>query len=441
MRYSGLTPATRAEMLRAIGAPDVEALFASIPADDRMQRPLDIHGPVPEAQLWRDIEALGIQRPRVALVGGGLYQHFIPAALERVVSRSEWLTSYTPYQPEIAQGTCVMYYEFQTLSAMLTGQEIANAGMYDGSTALAEAVLMAKRLRPKAHKLYVSGALHPEYLAVLRTYLSFQDGIEIVELPVDPATGRTRIEVPAADQAAALAVVIQSPNFLGVVEDCAGLASDAFTIGCVTEAMSLGLLPPLECQIAVGEIQSFGIPVQLGGPTSGYFATKKEHVRQLPGRLIGRTVDADGKEAYCITLATREQFIRRDRATSNICTSSGLMCLRAVTWLSLMGRRGLERVARQNAKAARYVANGLAELGIERPYSGAFFNEFVIDLAKHPKLYKSLAKKGFVLGIPLARFYPKNKAMKHRYLVNVTELHYPDAQAIVEEVRRHAIGR
>ncbi|MFN7951751.1 MAG: aminomethyl-transferring glycine dehydrogenase subunit GcvPA [bacterium] len=441
MRYSGLTPATRAEMLRAIGAPDVEALFASIPAADRMQRPLAIHGPVPEAQLWRDIEAMGIQRPRVALVGGGLYSHFIPAALERVVARSEWLTSYTPYQPEIAQGTCVMYYEFQTYSAMLTGQEIANAGMYDGSTALAEAVLMAKRLRPKAHRLYVAGALHPEYLAVLRTYLSFQDGIEIVELPVDPASGRTRFEVSAADQASALAVVVQSPNFFGVVEDTAGLAANAFTIWCATEAMSLALLPPVPCQIAVGEIQSFGIPVQLGGPTSGYFATKKENVRQLPGRLIGRTVDADGKEAYCITLATREQFIRRDRATSNICTASGLMCLRAVTYLSLMGRRGLEDVARQNAKAAHYVARGLAAAGIELPYDGPFFNEFVIDLARKPGLHESLAREGFVLGVPLARFYPADPAMRHRYLVNVTELHYPDAQAIVEEVRRHAIGR
>ena len=441
MRYSGLTPATREQMLRAIGANDIEALFASIPAGDRMQRPLDIAGPVPEAQLWRDLDSMNVRRPRVALVGGGLYQHFIPAALDRLVSRSEWLTSYTPYQPEIAQGSCVMYYEFQSYAAMLTGQEIANGGMYDGSTALAEAVLMAKRLRPKAHRLYVSGALHPEYLAVLRTYLAFQDGIEIVVLPIDPETGRTRCEVSEADQAAALAVVVQSPNFFGVIEDCAGIAKDAFTIWCATEAMSLALLPPIPCQIAVGEIQSFGIPVQLGGPTSGYFATKKEHVRQLPGRLIGRTVDADGKEAYCITLATREQFIRRDRATSNICTASGLMCLRAVTYLSLMGRKGLEDVARQNAKAARYVANALAELGIARPYSGSFFNEFVIDLASHPKLHKALAKKDFVLGLPLARFYPKDKAMKHRYLVNVTELHYPDAQAIVEEVRRHAVGR
>ncbi len=440
MRYSGLTPATREQMLRAIGAADLEALFASIPSCDRMPRPLDIQGPVPEAQLWRDIESMEIQRPRVALVGGGLYQHFIPAALERVAARSEWLTSYTPYQPEIAQGTCVMYYEFQTYTAMLTGHEIATAGMYDGSTALAEAVLMARRLRSKPNRLYVSGALHPEYLAVLRTYLHFHAEIELVVLPFDPTTGRTRFDLSAAEQDAALAVVVQSPNFFGVIEDTSAISKDAFTIWCATEAMSLALVPPVKCDIAVGEIQSFGIPIQLGGPTSGYFATKKEHVRQLPGRLIGKTQDADGKEAFCITLATREQFIRRDKATSNICTASGLMCLRAVTYLSLMGRRGLEDVAKKNAKAARYVATGLADAGIELTFSAPFFNEFVIDLKKKPSLHQSLAEQGFLLGVPLARFFPDDPAMEHRYLVNVTEVHYPDARAIVEEVR-HALGR
>jgi glycine dehydrogenase subunit 1 len=431
MRYSGGTERDRREMLAAVGVNDVEALLASIPAEARMTRPLAIEGPLGEQELLAKLDGMKAPPPRVALVGGGLYRHYVPTPVDALCGRSEWVTSYTPYQPELAQGTLTMYFEFQTYVAQLTGQEIANGGMYDGSTALAEAVLMAMRLNPAAKTVYASAAVHPEYLAVLRTFLRFVDA-KLKLLPVDPKTGRTVVDVSAADQKAAAAVVLQSPNFFGVIEDGAGASPDAFVVSVCTEAMSMALLKPLPARIAVGDMQSFGIPMQLGGPTAGFFATKKDYVRQMPGRLVGKTVDADGREALCITLATREQFIRREKATSNICTASGLMCLRATTYLSLLGRTGVEEVATQNAKAAKWFAEGLKTLGLSIPHSGAFFNEFVVDCSAKPGLYDALLKRDFVLGVPLAKFFPERK---HQYLVNVTEVHYPVLQALLAEVK------
>lgn len=347
------------------------------------------------------------------------------------MQRSEWITSYTPYQAEAAQGTLVMYYEFQTYMAMLTGQEVANGGMYDGSTALAEAILMARRLRPKARVVHLSEGVHPEYREVVASYLRYQD-VELRTLPLDPRTGRTIIDLPREEQRDALAIAIQSPNFLGVIEDAAGLDPEAFTIGVCAEAQSLALLPPLPAAVSVGEAQSLGVPIQLGGPTAGFFATSKQHVRQLPGRLVGRTVDQQGRDAFCITLATREQFIRRGKATSNICTASGLMCLRVVLYLSLMGRKGLQDVARMSARSARAFAQGLEEVGLVRPFSGSYFNEFVIDASARPDLHAKLREQGFLMGLPLERWFPK---MKDHYLVALSELHYPRVGALIEEVK------
>jgi glycine dehydrogenase subunit 1 len=431
MRYSGGTERERRDMLAAIGVKDVEALLSSIPAAARMKRPLDVEGPLGEQDLLAKLDSMKAAPPRVSFCGAGLYRHYVPSPVDALCARSEWVTSYTPYQPELAQGTLTMYYEFQTYVAQLTGQEIANGGMYDGSTALAEAVLMALRLNPAAKFVYASEGVHPEYLAVLRTFLRFQH-IELRTLPLDPKTGRTVIGVSAADQKAAGAVVLQSPNFFGVIEDAAGLSAEAFGVSACTEALSMALLKPLPVRIATGEMQSFGIPMQLGGPTAGFFATRKDYVRQMPGRLVGKTVDADGRDALCITLATREQFIRREKATSNICTSSGLMCLRATVYLSLMGRKGLEEVAVQNAKGARWMAEGLRNLGLKTPHAGAFFNEFVVDCSAKPGLYDKLLARDIVLGVPLSKWF---SARKHQYLVNVTEVHYPRLQAILDEVK------
>ena len=431
MRYSATTPETRRRMLDAIGVRSIDELLQTIPASARSKNALDVAGPIAEADLVQRLEAMKSPRPRVSFVGAGLYSHYVPSPVDSVCARSEWVTSYTPYQAELAQGTLAMYYEFQTFMAALTGQEIANGGMYDGSTALVEAVLMAMRIREKADPvIWVSRALHPHYRDTLRTYMQVV-GVEIVELDLDPQSGRTRFPKDTAALEKGAAVVLQSPNFLGVVEDLEGLPKGAFKIGVCTEALSMALLPPLAVDIMVGDCQSFGIPMQLGGPTAGFFATAKEHVRKLPGRLVGRTVDSQGREAYCITLATREQFIRREKATSNICTSSGLMCLRATVYLSLLGSAGLTRLAEKNAAVARYVRAGLEAVGLKPVFGGAFFNEFVIDASAHPRAYERLLEKNIVLGLPLA----ESHGLDHHYLVCATELHYAQAQDILAEVQ------
>ena len=435
MRYSGITERDRQEMLRVIGVESVEDLYRSVPQAVRMNRPLQVDGPLPEASLMRRLEEMKGPAPRVSLVGGGLYNHYVPAPVDSLAARSEWVTSYTPYQPELAQGTLVMYYEFQTYVCMLTGQELANGGMYDASTAMAEAVMMARRIRKKATDLYVSDAVHPEYRRVLDTYLQFQDDVKLHVLPVDPETGRTIVDIPTDVQRDALAIIVQSPNFFGVIEEGTAVADDAFVISVCTEAQSMALLDPLRADIAVGDMQSFGIPVQLGGPTAGFMAAKKEHVRQIPGRLVGKTKDRLGREAYCITLATREQFIRREKATSNICTSSGLMCLRASIYLSLLGKEGLQDVARQSARAAHAFCEALEEVGLKRVHDGSFFNEFVVDASARPQLWEALRASGFVMGIPLAQWWPDRE---HQYLVALTELHYPQIRDLIQEVKRHA---
>jgi glycine dehydrogenase subunit 1 len=431
MRYSGITKADREQMLRVIGVPTTEALLSSVPEDVRVSSPLDIRGPLGELELLRELEERKVAPPRVSLVGGGLYSHYIPKTVDSLAARSEWVTSYTPYQPEVAQGTLTMYYEFQTYVCMLTGQEIANGGMYDGSTALAEAVLMGLRIRKKSRRVYVSEGVHPMYREVLATYLRYQDA-EMVLMPLDPVTGRTSVNVSPEDQGDAAGVVIQNPNYFGVIEDGEGVSGDAFRIGVCTEAQSLALLKPLACDVMVGEMQSLGIPIQLGGPTSGFFATKRAYVRNTPGRLVGLSQDRRGREALCITLATREQFIRREKATSNICTASGLMCLRATIYLSLLGAAGLKSVARQSARATQAFQSALLEVGGKRVYSGANFNEFVVDLSAAPDLYASLKTAGFLLGIPLGPERP------HQYLVALTEMHYPVIESLIQEVKKHA---
>ncbi len=418
-------------MLASIGVKDTSELMATIPDDVRIKQPIEIDGPMAEADLCGRLETLKERRPKYSFAGAGLYQHFIPATVSSLAARSEWVTSYTPYQPELAQGTLTMYYEFQTYMAQLTGQEIANSGMYDGSTSMVEAVLMAIRLRPRADKVvYISAGLHPAYAEVLRTYMRFAD-VEVKEVGLDPKSGRTDWS-GAQDLDTASAVVVQSPNFFGTIEDCQDLPSKSFKIGVCTEALSMAILEPLQVDIMTGECQSFGIPLQLGGPTAGFFATKKSLVRKMPGRLVGRTVDAEGQEAFCITLATREQFIRREKATSNICTSSGLMCLRSTIYLSLLGGKGLIDLARKNTATAAFFAHGLSDLGFPRVYDGPVFNEFVIDTSGRPEAFERLLAQDIVLGVPLEQF---DKNRKGQYLVAFTELHYGRAEAHMQEIK------
>jgi glycine dehydrogenase subunit 1 len=431
MRYSAITPSDRQKMLERIGCKSVDELLQSVPAAMRTRRMPEIRGPLPEASLLAELDEGKVPAPKVALVGGGLYNHFISATVNSLAARSEWVTSYTPYQPEVSQGTLRMYYEFQTYVSMLTGQEMANGGMYDGSTACVEAVLMARRLRPKAKRVLVSKALNPEYRRVLATYLQFQE-VDVVEMPLDHSTGTTNMPADAgADDV--IAVVLQSPNWLGVLESTANIAPSAFRIVVVTEALSMALVKPPAADVVCGEMQSLGIPVQLGGPTAGFFATAKKHIRSMPGRLVGRTLDRNGIEAFCITLATREQFIRREKATSNICTSSGLMCLRSAIHISLMGRKGLEEAARMSARAARAFLAVLEELGLKRVYSGTFFNEFVVDCSARPALGARLEAAGFLLGIPLDKH-----GHPHHRLIALTELDYARMPAIIKELKAHA---
>ncbi len=431
MRYSAITPNDRKKMLQRIGATSVDQLLAGVPAALRTRRMPEVRGPVPEASLLAELEDGKIPLPRIALTGSGLYNHFIASTVASLAARSEWVTSYTPYQPEVSQGTLRMYYEFQTYVSMLTGQEIANGGMYDGSTACVEAVLMAKRLRPKGRRVLASAALNPQYRAVLATYLKFQD-VELVDMALDATSGTTQVPLDAGAEDV-IAVVLQSPNWLGVLESTTAIAPGAFRIVVVTEALSMALVKPPEADVVCGEMQSLGIPLQLGGPTAGFFATAKKHIRAMPGRIVGRTVDRNGIEAFCITLATREQFIRREKATSNICTSSGLMCLRSAIHISLMGRKGLEEAARMSARAARAFLAALEELGLRRVYSGAFFNEFVVDCSARPELGARLEAAGFLLGIPLDKH-----GRKHQRLIALTELDYARMSTIIKELKAHA---
>ena len=294
---------------------------------------------------------------------------------------------------------------------------------------------MAMRLRPKADPIiYVSRGLQPAYLAVLGTYMRFV-GVEIIEADIDPRQGTTSWQVSKEQQERAIAVILQTPNFFGVAESLDGVANQAFKIGVCTEALAMAYLAPLPVDIMVGDSQSFGIPIQLGGPTAGFFATKKKWVRKMPGRIVGRTLDAKGEEAFCITLATREQFIRREKATSNICTASGLMCLRSTIYLSLMGRKGLQDLATKNAQVARYFAKGLRQIGLEPIFEGSFFNEFVVDAAQQPELYEKLLAQDLVLGLPLEKYFPERK---NQYLLNFTEKHFAAAEAILTEIKSHA---
>ena len=416
MRYLPKSPAEREEMLAALGMGAVDELFASIPEQLRLKRHLEIPDGMSEFEIRDYFEycANGSARGHACFLGAGAYRHYRPVVIDALATRGEFLTAYTPYQAEISQGILTTIFEFQTMVAQLTGMDVANASMYDGSTAVPEACMMAARIT-RRNSFLVARTLHPEYRQVLDTYSAHQ-GLPTQTVGCDQGTG----QVDLADLDAKLgddtaAVVIQSPNFFGIleqVEEAADLAHrrGALLVVAFTEAASLGLVaPPTAADIVAGELQSFAHPSSYGGPYVGILATKSRHIRQMPGRLVGETRDADGRRAFCLTLATREQHIRRARATSNICTNQALVALMATIYMTLLGKQGLRELGEQNLAKAHYLLDSLRAASAEVPFSGPFFNEFVVrPTARTATEVNDLALESKIVGgLELGRFYPE----------------------------------
>jgi glycine dehydrogenase subunit 1 len=430
LRYIPNSPEERAEMLEAIGLQSAEQLFESIPPELRLQRPLNTPRALSEIELLDKFEQMGQRNAaarRISFLGAGAYSHYIPTIVDHIISRSEFFTAYTPYQPEISQGTLQTIFEFQTLVCQLTGMEVANASMYDGSTALAEAVLMAERVTRRS-KAIASTSVHPQYLEVVTTYLQHA-GIHLELTGCDEKTGQSGAALAAAVDDQTAAVVVQSPNFFGCIEDVKALADAAHAKGAllivaITEAMSLGLLKsPGACgaDIVVAEGQSFGVPLSFGGPYVGLFATRDKYARQIPGRLVGEAYDKNGRRGFVLTLATREQHIRREKATSNICTNEGLIALVATVYMETMGRRGIQEAARQCVQKAAYAAKRIASVnGFSLPFTAPFFNEFVVrgPFDSGELLSRLAREKAIEGGIALSRFAPDRS---RDFLVCVTE--------------------
>ncbi len=428
MRYIPNSPEERLEMLEAVGLSSPDELFRSIPKDVQLNRSLDIIDPLAESEVIAVMEGFAANNTaasKPSFLGAGVYSHFSPTVVDHLIQRSEFFTSYTPYQPEISQGTLQYIFEFQTLICQLTGMEVANASMYDGSTAMAEAYLMAQRVT-RRNKIVVADSVHPEYREVARTYTQHGEA-NIVTAGFNEKTGRVA-DLSALDDTTA-ALVVQSPNFFGCIENLERLASAAHAVGAllivvVTEAISFGLLKsPGECgaDIVVGEGQSFGIPMSFGGPHLGLFATQEKFVRQMPGRLCGVAYDKNGSRGFVLTLSTREQHIRREKATSNICTNQGLIALAATIYMETMGKKGLQEVAMQNAQKAAYAAKKIAEIdGFEIAFSAPTFNEFVVRASKPAEeiLAKLREENGIVGGLALSRYYSDRS---NEFLVCVTE--------------------
>jgi len=397
-------------MLAACGLASADELFSQIPAEARLQRPLALADGISEYEIVDYFKSLAAQNANgyASFLGAGVYNHYRPVVVDTVVSRGEFLTSYTPYQSEISQGTLMTIFEFQTMVCQLTGMDVANASMYDGSTAIPEAAMMAERITGR-HKALVARSAHPEYREVLATYARNQ-GMQIEEFGFDRATG----QIDFADLESRLdkgtaCVIIQSPNFFGIVEDAKKAAAMAHAAGALlvftfTEAASLGILePPRDADIVAGELQSFAISPSYGGPFAGIMAAKEKYVRQLPGRLVGESKDSEGNRAFCLTLATREQHIRREKATSNICTNQALIALMATVYMELYGKRGLRELAEQNLAKAHYLGSKVKPL-----FSGPYFNEFAAVPAKPvEEINAQLLEKKIIGGLPLAKFYPE----------------------------------
>ncbi len=432
MRYIPHTEEDIRQMLAGIGVNTVEDLFSEVPSDLRLKRDLNLPEALSESELLRSLKAMAAVNAtaenHLSFLGGGAYDHFIPSVVDQLISRSEFYTAYTPYQPEISQGTLQAIYEYQTLICQLTGMDVSNASMYDGASATAEAVLMAARAT-RRKQILIADSLHPEYRETIATYCKYL-GMDLVAIPFKENGQLDRAELAVHLGKQTAAVVVGYPNFFGVIEELAGLSELAHTQGAllvtaVAEPIALGLLKSpgeLGADIVVGEGQSFGMPVSYGGPGVGFFAAKQKTVRSMPGRLIGATKDINGKTGYVLTLATREQHIRREKATSNICSNQGMCALMAAMYLSLLGKKGIREVAEQNLAKATYAREAIAAVpGFSIPFDAPVFNEFVVETEMPiDALFTRLEGMKILGGISLARYYP---GMENRFLVCVTEQH------------------
>jgi glycine dehydrogenase subunit 1 len=429
MRYLPLTDADRRDMLAAIGIGSIDALFAEVPAAAQHEGLLDLPRAMGELEVERRLAAMATKNTVAGavpfFVGGGVYRHHVPASVDHLIQRGEFLTSYTPYQPELAQGTLQYLFEFQTQVALLTGMEVANASMYDGATACAEAVAMAGRVT-RRNKAVLSGGLHPHYRAVCETYARFAGNELDVQDPA-PGGGEDLAKLIDADTAC---VVVQNPDFYGEIRDYSELAQlchqkGALLVVIVTEILSLGAIQPpgeMGADIVAAEGQSFGNALNFGGPHVGLFASREKFVRQMPGRLVGETVDAEGRRGWVLTLSTREQHIRREKATSNICTNAGLCALAFTIHLSLLGEAGLTRLARLNHATAVAAAERLAAVPGVTLVNRSFFNEFALRLPKPATpVVDALAVRGVLAGVPVSRFYPERPDLADLLLVAATE--------------------
>jgi len=396
-------------MLTACGVESTQELFSHLPDAVRLNRPLDLPPGISEYEIVDYFRARAAENANgyASFLGAGVYNHFRPVLVDTVVSRGEFLTAYTPYQAEISQGTLTHIFEFQTMICQLTGMDVANASMYDGSTAVPEAAMMAVRATGKGRVL-VSQALHPEYREVLRTYARNQ-GMPVDEFGYVADAGTIDLEdLDRKMDDLTAAVIVQSPNFFGIVDQVKTAAEIAHRRGALlilvfTEAVSLGILePPADVDIVAGELQSFAISPSYGGPFAGIIAAREKLIRQMPGRLVGQTVDTHGNRAFCLTLSTREQHIRREKATSNICTNQALIALMATVFMTVYGKQGLRELAEQNLAKAHYLAGKL-----KPRFCGRFFNEFVAKVENPDAVNKALLKKKIIGGLPLGRFYPE----------------------------------
>ena len=449
MRYIPHTAGDVTEMLERIGVGTLEELFVEVPESVRLKRPFDLPEAVSETELLRELKALGAKNATPEtyrnFLGGGAYHHFIPTVIDLLVSRSEFYTAYTPYQPEISQGTLQAVFEFQSLICQLTGMDAANASMYDGASACAEAVLMAVRLT-RRKRVLLSRALNPRYRAVVATYCRYLS-LELVDVAI-AADGRTDLaDLHAKLDDTTAAVVVGYPNYFGVIEDVAALAEASQEAGArfvtaVAEPVALGLLKSpgeLGADIVAGDGQSFGLPLAFGGPYVGFFAVRQKDVRGMPGRLVGETTDLDGQRGFVLTLATREQHIRREKATSNICSNQGLCALMATIFMSLLGKQGLREMAEQNLAKAAYARQKLSGVkGFSLVFGAPAFNEFVVRCeAPVAEVLARLEGLGILAGLPLGEDYPE---LADCFLVCVTEQNQrEDIDALVTALQGGAL--
>ncbi len=414
MRYLPKSPADRAAILKAIGAGSIDDLFSSIPAEYRLNRDLKVPRQMAESEIvdWFRERSHENGDGYVTFLGAGAYSHYRPVIIDSLISRGEFLTAYTPYQAEISQGTLQSIFEFQTMIGELTGMEVANASMYDGSTAAAEAVMMAVRLTGR-RSVVIARSVHPEYREVLATY-AFHQGMPLATTGFD-ANGRVNLkELEQAVTSETACVLIQSPNFFGTIEDVAAVADLAHKKGAmlvvsIAEAVSLGIVePPREADIIAMEAQSFGVPLGFGGPYCGVIATREKNVRQMPGRLVGQTTDRNGKRGFVLTLATREQHIRREKATSNICTNQALVALMVSIFMTIYGKVGLRELAKQNLAKASYAAQQFGKHAKILFPGAPRFNEFIVQTSEDPYAINGrILGHKIVGGLPLKKFYPE----------------------------------